>query len=627
LSFQINNEPIQCFKNYSKFAEDNVSVLANLFKTIKNGAELHAWNAEFEYMIWNYVGNRLGWEPVPLESFFCSMAVANSFALPAHLGNCGDALNLNIQKDKRGNYLINKLSKPRKPSKTNPAKRWTYETATEDYESMYDYCNQDVRAEKAITEVMPVQYLLPQERELWLMTIRMNENGIPIDADTVKNIVDIIDQYKDQRTQDLRRITNDFIQTHGQRDKILTWLEEHNCVLPDCTAPTITAALSNSNYSGYVKEVLLIRQELSKTSTKKLNRILESLDKNNYIHDILFYHRASTGRWGGKNFQLHNLPRIAVADPELVVELVAERNLKLFQLFYDNPLKVGSAMLRPIIKAKPGYHFKVADFASIENRKTCWLAGDEHSLELFRQGKDQYKWFATKLYKGVTYEDVTKYQRTVSKTAILGLGYGMGVEKFFAVCKSYGLDITIEQANVIIDTYRSTYKKIKTLWFKLYKAAMQCIETGVKTKYNYIKFERDTDFLYMVLPSGRKVSYYKPKIEMCNTPWGKKTKTITFWGISSGTRKWAKQKLIRGTLTENAAQASSRDILATAKLRLIAAGYNVIFSVHDEVISHDRQDFGSLKEFNSIMEKTDSNIYPGLPIKAEGFIINRYKKG
>lgn len=613
---------------YAPRKENNILLLDALFKCIREGWQLHAWNAEFEYLIWKYVAvKKLGWPEIPLTQYYDTMSFAMTYSLPAHLADCGKALNLDTQKDKRGSYLIHKLSKPRKPSKANPDTRWTYLTAELDYKDLYNYCKQDVRAERAISKHLPQAKLNGYERQLWLLTLQMNEQGIPIDIETVKNLSSLLSDYDNQQTEKLKTLTNGEVETAFQRDRILNWLRSQNINLPDLNVDTVEKTLQLNNIPLKAKEVLTIRQNLSRTSIKKYKRLLDSVDDNGFIHDILFYHRASTGRWGGKNFQVHNLPNNKVQNPDLVAKLVKNYNLNTFLQFYNDPMYIGSAMIRPVIKAKPGFRLIVSDFSAIENRVTCWLANDTHSLSLFKADKDQYKWFATLIYPGLTYDNVSKHQRTLAKVAILGLGYGMGKERFYQTCLSYGVEAKESEVYRTFDLYRKTFHHIKNLWDDLYSCAIYTVNTGIPSRCLHITFKRQNNFLFMVLPSDRKIAYYQPKVEPKKTPWGETRPCITFSGLEPFTNKWKRLQIIPGRLTENASQGIARDILAEAKLRLIKAGYNLIFSVHDEIVSHDKKGFGSITDFNRLMCATNTNTYPGLPIASEGFETIRYKKG
>jgi DNA polymerase len=570
---------------------------------------------------------KYGWPEVPLEQFYDVQALALSLALPIHLGACGDALGLDIQKDKSGKRLINKLSKPRRATKYNPITRWPYEDAMQDYLEMFMYCKQDVRSEAAIYNALPIDDLPGYERELWLMTVRINDKGVPIDIDTVRNLHHILGQYETAQVRRLAEITDDTVTTAGQIARMKTWIKEnHDINIPNMTADTVAQYLKDPDIPDPVKDVLSIRRMMSRTSTKKFNRIIDMVDEDGYVHDIIRYHIATTGRWGGSGLQVHNLPNASVDDPDLVAKIVRQRSLKLFMLFYDDPMYVGSAMIRPIVRAKLGFKLYVSDFNSIENRFTCWLAGDEEALALFRQQIDQYIWFATKLYN-IPYNDVSAFQRKHAKTCILGLGYGMGVDKFFETCLTYGFDITYDECKRSVLLYRDIFYKIVRLWYKSYEYAMDTVLTGKTTEYIHLKFIKEDNFLFMQLPSGRRIAYYDPRVEPVETPWGEVKQGITFMGHQPYTRKWTRIKLIPGRLIENASQGGCRDVMAEAKLRVIEKGYNVIFSVHDEVVSHDPVDFGSAAEYTRILCDTNANYYPGLPIDAETFVTNRYRKG
>lgn len=628
LAWCYNDEDPLIWRNNMYHLDADSHKLDVLFDCVRDGWELHAWNAQFEYYIWNYVAApKFGWPKVPIEQFHDSQALALSLALPMTLEACGAALNLDIQKDKSGKRLINKLSKPRKPTKYNPAIRWLYDDAVDDYEDMYAYCLQDVRSERAICDVLPISYLPGYERRLWVETVKINDKGVPVDIDTVNNIHSILKEYEREQVAKLGKITNNEVTTPGQTSRMRTWFEEkHGVLLPNMTAETVSKALEDPALPKPVHNVLNIRRLMSRTSTKKYDRILDMIDDEGFVHDIIRYHIATTGRWGGSGLQVHNLPNAKVDDPDLVSRIARYQSLRLFLLFYDDPMFVGSAMVRPIVRAKLGYKLYVSDFTSIENRVVCWLAGDEEALRLFRDHVDQYKWFATKLYYGVAYDDVTKHQRTHAKTCILGLGYGMGVDKFYETCVSYGFDITYAECKRSVDLYREIFNSIVRLWYRSYELAMRTVKTGEATEYLHLKFRKEGKYFYMILPSGRKINYYDARVEPVETPWGETKPGITFMGHQPYTRKWGRLKLIPGRLIENAAQGMARDVMAEAKLRLIDKGYNVIFSVHDEIVSHDPIDYGSLAEFDEIMCDTNYNIYPGLPIDSEGFVTNRYKK-
>lgn len=602
--------------------------LFELFKHIESGNPVWAYNAGFEWMMWNYCAVRkYGWPKLKMTQLHDTMAIAQSRSLPGPLDKCGAALGLDVTKDSNGKRLINKLSKPRRPSKHNPATRWTPELAPEDFAQFYDYCKQDVRSERAIHNRLKAYELRPFEREMWLVTLLLNDKGVPVDVDLVKSLIHLIASLKSDLEHELIDLTNGLVITAGQRDRIIDFIhQESGILLDDLTKDTVAAELENGDPNTLCRRVLEIRQILSKSSTKKFDRILRMADDDGCVHDILRYHQATTGRWGGTGIQIHNLPRTKVPDVDTAVSLVREGDLELIQMFNENLMDFASAMIRPSICAKPGHVLVVSDFSGIENRVLCWLADDRDALRLFAKGIEQYRWFATKLYPGVEYDDVTKEQRAHAKTCILGLGYGMGAEKFLATCLGYGMDVDLDECRQDVDLYRQVYQKVVTFWYHLHDAAFATVAYGRDTRCGHIGFTLEDEFLNMHLPSGRKIAYYQPEIQKRMAPWGEMKDTITYMGSDPKTFKWIRTHTTPGKLAENATQAVARDILASAKHRLMLRGYNVIFSVHDEIVAHEKEGTKSLDEFNTIMCETNEKIYPGLPIAAEGYIAQRYRK-
>lgn len=608
--------------------------LMDLFYNIEQRkCSVYAWNATFEYFFWNLCCTRkYGWPRLPAEQVFDTMAIAQSRGLPGKLDTCGEALNLDVQKDKAGKNLIHKLSKPRKPSKRNPATRWTPETAPDDFAAFYEYCRQDVLAETAIYKRLKRYELSHKERALWLMTLRMNEQGVPVDRVTSDGMADLMVDYEGELNSELEEITFGEVSTSGQVQKIRDFLEFYDGIeTPDLSKDTVEDLLTDQTISQKSRRILEIRQALSKSSTKKYIRILEMVDENDRVHDVLRYHQASTGRWGGTGIQPHNLPRAKPADLDTALWAVELQDPDTVEMFFDNPFKLGEMLLRPMIKAESGHKLIVSDFSSIENRVLCWLAGDKLAIELFRRGYCQYRWFATRLYPGVSYYDVTDAQRNHAKRCILGLGYGMGAPKFAATSASYGVEITQREAERDVKLYRKIYKQIVKMWYDMYDIAMTVVKTGHSQRWGRLAYYMEDDFLHMLLPSGRSISYYQPKIQMRDTPWGERKQAITYKGMKSieGTTgvKWCRIDQIPGKLTENATQAVARDLLCDAKIRLQKAGYNMLFSVHDEVVIHEPVDGRSIKDVNKIMSQTDEIVYPVLPIAAEGYESTRYKKG
>lgn len=603
--------------------------LVCLFNFIEKGGKVYAWKADFEYHIWNKVCvAQHNWPSLPIDQLYDTMAIAQSKALPGALGRCGEALQMDIQKDSIGERLIPKLCSPRKPSKHNPITRWAPENNPDDFELLYKYCRKDVLAEHAIYERLKNYELSPMERALWLDTHRMNDQGIPVDVNTSRRLIKLTSEYAKTLTEDLNRITIGEVQTSGQIEKIRQYIKFWDGIeTEDLSADTVSFLLRYEDLSPTSRRVLEIRQALSRTSTKKYHAILNMADENGRVHDVLRYHQATTGRWGGNGIQPHNFPRKSVDNPDLAVDVIKKMDNRLIEILYDNPFELATQMLRPIITAEDGHRLIVSDFSGIENRTLCWLADDFEALRLFEQGVDQYKWFATKLYPGTRYDDVTDAQRSHAKTCILGLGYGMGVDKFMDTCLRHGMETTRKQAERDVCLYRDVYADVVRFWHALYRTAIRTVADGVESYCGRITFKLEDGFLNMILPSGRSVSYYQPEIRPRTTPWGETKPCLTFMGLQPQTYKWVRLDTIPGRLVENATQAVARDLLGDAQLRLRMCGYNVLFSVHDEVVIDAPYGYGTLDDVNMIMARTDAETYPGLPIEAEGYESERYKKG
>jgi DNA polymerase len=277
--------------------------------------------------------------------------------------------------------------------------------------------------------------------------------------------------------------------------------------------------------------------------------------------------------------------------------------------------------LRGAITAAPGKVLYVADYAAIEARVLLWLAGAEHALDVFRRGEDIYCTMASGIYgRPITKAD--KDERQVGKTAILGLGYGMGASKFVDTCAAMA-GVTIEEdfAQQVVQTYRTQFAEVKQLWWDTESAAIDAVRSGHAEIWDY-----EPPFLFCRLPSGRRLAYPFPEIKARATPWGDVKASLTFMGTNAYSRQWARQHTYGGSLVENIVQAISRDILAEAMLRCEWTGlYHPVLSVHDELICEAPEGQGSVEEFVTLLEEPPEWA-PDCPIKAEGFSTFRYHK-
>jgi DNA polymerase len=288
-----------------------------------------------------------------------------------------------------------------------------------------------------------------------------------------------------------------------------------------------------------------------------------------------------------------------------------------------------SACIRPMFMAAPGKDLIACDFASIEARVLLWLAQDEDALGVFRRGEDIYCDMASFIYgRPITKKD--KAERQLGKTAILGIGYQMGAKKFLETCakdpdlRALGGPVPAATAERVVNGYREKFALVKRLWTETNRAAVQAVQTRQPVAVGRVKFAVWGGFLHCRLPSGRLLSYCNPYIETVETGSGLREQ-LGFWSVNSITKKWERTKTYGGKLGENIDQATSRDLMAEAMLRVEAAGYPVVLTVHDEVVSEVDEGFGSVEAYEALMVQTPAWA-EGIPVAAEGWRGKRYRK-
>ena len=585
--------------------------LATLLEHVENGGKIQAWNAMFEYAIWNCVCvPKYGWPPLKLEQCIDSMAIAAANNVPQSLGDAAIFMDASQQKDTRGRYLIQKLCKPHKG---------VFNEDADLMRELFDYCAQDVRTEMAIAANL--RPLSAAEQDIWTLTQRINLVGVPVDPQELHNAVLAV-----VRAQDA--IDNECVALTGfkpsERAKLLTWinLRVPHAPLPDLTAETVEKMLQ-SNIFDSIKKVLRLRQEGSQTSVAKYAKMME-IQREGKIRNTLVYHGASTGRWasrGGLNLQ--NIARPTLADEE--IESAIPR------VFNDGvgTMQQLSSLVRSAIVAPKGKTFVDVDFSSIENRVGVYLAGQKDKVELFRKGLDEYKVFASESLYRVPYDQVTKDQRQVSKSAVLGAMFGQGAKGLVKYAEGMGVKLTEAQAKSAVDGYRSSYAKVKNLWAACEAAAIDAVQNpGVGYAAGQrIKMKCAKEALWMQLPSGRLICWQRPQLELLTTPWGSEKLGVTIHSQNTYTRQWTRNALIGSSIFQSAVQGTARDFLADATLSITKAGYEVINLIHDEVLllTDEVGSDAALEDVLKIMT-TPPAWAPDFPLAAEGWVSKRYKK-
>jgi DNA polymerase len=604
-----------------------------LLDRIAGGEEFAAFNAAFDMRIWNNICARdFHWPEIKLSQVVDVQTLAQTYTLPGSLDKSGEALGIHMLKSKTGTALIKKCCCPDKNGKQPMPNTPEMRQAFRDLEK---YCLQDVRAMQEIVYSLPRPRLIPQEQLIWELTYNMNDEGLPIDDTAVRAIIKYLDAYITHKVKDLPKATGGAVSTPGQIAKIKAFCESKGVKLSDLTALTVERTLARRELPPAVRTVLELRQELGRSSTAKYKKVAEQMIALNgdgvyRVYDNVACHATNTGRWGGRGFQMHNLPRAKKKKPERWI------NYFLDNVRMANPVGAAKALIRPMIKAPDGQVIIVSDYSSIENRILAWSAGDTQTLQDFADGIDQYKTMASARF-GVPYSEVTKEQRRVGKAIILGCGYGMGGKKFKQTAKDQAdLDLTDDEAKASVDAYRSHYHLIKTMWTDLKKAAVRAVVTrsqvtsGKFTFGTFVKANRR--WLAMKLPTGKCLYYLNPTVNDMLIPGFEEmgpTPTITHEGYSSYTRKWTRLKLIPGRITENAIQGTAREVMAQGLLNIQRdmPQIRLLGSVHDEALGLIRLDDltdSTLEEFSAHLCNVD--FLPGCPLAAEGYISKRYKK-
>jgi len=569
--------------------------------------EFWAWNAGFEYNIMRHVLKH----DVDISRFRDSMALAAAANIPQSLGEAAEFLQTTQEKDKTGKLLINKLSKPQKDG--------TFLRDPQLLEQMYEYCKQDVRTEMDI--IKNLRNLSDDEWRVWELTARINDRGVPTDNNEVHNAINAVTIAEEAIDKEIKQLTGGI--SAAQPAKLIEFLNGRGLQLEDLTADTVDKLLSNGLKDDIAGRVLYLRQQGSQTSVAKYEKIREITTYDGRIRNTLVYHGASTGRWasrGGLNLQ--NLARPSLDDDD--IRLCIDR---IFVHGGDGSMSELSSLVRSIIKAPDGYVFIDADFSSIENRVASWLACQNDKVELFRQGLDEYKTFASQMYK-VSYDDVNKGQRQIAKSAVLGCMFGQGSKGLVDYAEKMGVKITPAESDTLVQAYRASYPRVKAAWSGMEMAAISAIkEPGSAFTYNKIVFKVGKNALWMKLPSGRLICWQEPLVEDTMTPWGQVKPGVTVKNQSTYTRKWGRNKLIGSSIFQSAVQGTARDFLAHAALELDKLGFEIINLIHDEILmlASEHEALQAEKTLLQVMS-TPPSWAEDFPLAAETWVDKRYRK-
>lgn len=599
------------------------------------------YNVEFEMNVLNHPWFR--WneyfeddQQFTPNDFIDVQAVARLFGFPAKLEELARVLNVSHQKDAKGTKLINALCVT-KPGVRPP----TPQTNAAEFRDLYAYCKQDVRTTRACHKALIKDDLSSFEKEVFAHMLKQNHRGFPIDIDSVVDILDVIEEYKNIANSKLYQLTNGRVTKGTQVQRITNYIRGQGHSIECLTATVMADALDRKLYDSKTREILRMRQAVSHSSTAKFNRMIEMLCKDGRIKGNLKYYGGHTGRYAGVGVQLHNLPRAQHEDPDKVINDFRTKHIRELMAEYGNIGAAASKLIRPMIKTEEGMVLYVADYVSVENVLLHWTANDMRTTEDFANKIDQYKRYASRRFN-VPYEEVNKEQRTYAKPCVLGLGYGGGAGALQRVAGNYGIVLSDEAAERDKKFYRSTYPEIPDLWYTiqnyLIKATLEKTLLELNTGTTNLKFIGRDEYSFILLPSDRFLAYPLPQIQR-DAEYD--SQCFTYMGIDGSTKQWRRlgdqHRILKdgtlvpdmpvhgGRLVENIIQALARDLLVFGMLQAEEAGYKMIGSVHDEGIAEMPEGYDDFDRYCDAL-CTLPEWAMGLPLRADGYIGKRYRK-
>lgn len=573
-----------------------------------------AFNANFERTC---ISKHLGINLKP-EPWRCTAVQSAMLALPLSLEGVGVVLGLDKQKMSEGKELIRYFCSPCKPTKSNGGRtRNLPEDAPEKWELFKSYCVRDVDVEKQIRKKLWKYPIPDMEQQLYCLDQRINDRGIMVDRNLVDHAIACDLLYKETATKRAYELSE--LENPNSVSQLKGWLTDKGIEVDSLAKATVEELVDKTE--GDVQEMLKLRLAMSKTSVKKYEAIDRSVCRENRVHGLLqFFGANRTGRWAGRLVQIHNLPQNHISDLELARGLVADGRYDDVEMLYESTPNVLSELIRTAFVAKPGCRFIISDFSAIEARVLAWLAGEQWRIEVFQTHGKIYEASASAMFH-VPIEEITKTSplRQKGKISELALGYGGSVGAMTEM-GALKMGLSEEELPSLVTTWRNANPHITQFWWAVDEAAVKAVRDKKPSRIGRVAFEYTSGILFVTLPSGRKLSYVKPKMGV--NKFGREG--ITYEGIGES-KKWMRLETYGPKLVENIVQATSRDILAEAMLRLEDAGFDIVCHVHDEVVLEVPEGVSSVDEINEIMavnpEWTD-----GLPLSAAGFESPFYKK-
>ena len=574
--------------------------------------EKWAFNANFERVcLSRFLGKRL--KP---QGWYCTMIWSAYLGLPLSLEKVGEVLKLDKQKMNEGKALIRYFSIPCKPTKTNGMRtRNLPHHDLEKWSTFKEYNQRDVETEMAIKKKLSAFPMPQSEWENYWIDQSINDRGILIDEVLVDSAIKFDEILREENMDRAIELTG--LENPNSPLQLKEWLNKKGLEIDSLAKKDVESALKNAE--GDIKEVLELRQELSKSSVRKYDAMKNVKGKDNRARGLIqFYGANRTGRYSGRLIQVQNLRRNNLKDLDLARSLVKNRDYETMEILYESPSDILSQLIRTAFIPKEGTRFIISDFSAIEARVLAWLAGEQWVLDAFENGEDIYCRTASRMF-GVPVEKhgVNGHLRQKGKIATLACGY-QGALGALKAMGGIEMGLSEDELQSIVDSWREANPNIVSLWWDIDSVVKRVVKTRTKEKYKSLVISYEKGILFIQLPSKRRLAYPKAKIGM-NRFGGE---SIVYEGIVVG-NKWDKIESYGGKFVENIVQAIARDILAEAMMRLEKKGFNIVMHIHDEVVIES--DSSSIEEVNQIMSIVPSWT-PGLILDADGFESDFYKK-
>ena len=538
----------------------------------------------------------------------CTMVWSAYLGLPLSLKDVGAALGLDKQKLTEGKELIRYFCVPGKD-----ATRRMPASAPEKWATFRAYNLRDVETEMAIQERLR-KYPVPEE--VWSqyhLDQQINDRGIGVDRTLVRGAIGIDKRSREELTARLQELT--MLDNPNSVQQMKDWLAANGLQTDTLGKKQVAELLKTAPEP--LKSVLVLRQQLAKSSVKKYQAMENAVCADGRVRGCFQFYGARTGRWAGRNIQLQNLPQNRMPDLEQARSLVRAGDYDSVRLLYDSTPDVLSQLIRTALIPSPGKTFFVSDFSAIEARVIAWLAGEQWRQQVFAEGKDIYCASASQMF-GVPVEKhgVNGHLRQKGKIAELALGYGGSVGALKAM-GAIEMGLKEDELKPLVDAWRTANPMIVKLWWEVDRAVTRAVSDKTATETHGIRFTCQSGMLFITLPSGRRLAYVKPRIG--ENQFG--GSAITYMGTNAA-KQWARLESYGPKFVENIVQAISRDILCYAMQALRDCA--IVAHVHDEVILEADPGM-SLEAVCERMGRTPPWAQ-GLLLRADGYATPFYKK-